>query len=111
MATTLNFDDIFGKMLNAAKTALGANWPKLRDLATSSVKALAQNLVDIEQMRINGTITEEQAKLKMSLQKDAFKILLLSEEGMALLTAEAILNAVLDVVKGTINTAIGFAVL
>jgi basic membrane lipoprotein Med (substrate-binding protein (PBP1-ABC) superfamily) len=111
MATTLNFDDIFTDMVSAAKTVLGDKWPKLRDLATSSVKTLAQNIVDIEKMALDGTITKEQSILKISLQKDAFKILLLSEAGIALLLAEAVLNAVIDVVKTAINTAIGFVIL
>ena len=111
MATALNFDDIFSKMVNAARETLGQKWASVQDMTISSIKTLWQNIVDIEQMVLNGTITQEQSALKVGIQKDSFKILLLSEAGIALLAAEAVLNAVIRIIKDTVNTAIGFALL
>src|SRR3954466_13762869 len=111
MAVTLDFDSIFSQMLEAVKTSFGDKFPKIRDLATSSIKTLAQNIIDIEQMQLAGTITQEQASLMIGVQKDAFKIVLLSEEGLGLLAVEAALNAAIDVIRTTVNTAIGFALL
>jgi len=107
----LSFGDIFEKMLEAAKGQLENHWPTIKDLATSSIKTLAQNIVDIERMEEDGTITEEQAKLKLQLQKDAFKILLLTNEAIGLLIVEAALNAALNAIKEIVNTAIGFVLI
>ncbi|HXB93627.1 MAG TPA: hypothetical protein VNU70_00670 [Puia sp.] len=111
MPVSLDFNNLFSQMLTAAKTSFNKKWPKIKDLATSSVKTLAQNVVDIEQMRIAGTITEEQARLKLDLQKNAFKTVLLTEEGIGLLVVESALNAMLGIIKDTVNTAIGFALI
>lgn len=108
MANTLDLNSLFTEMFKAVETSFGDKFPKIRDLARSSVKTLAQNIVDIEAMKITGTITEEQARLKLGIQKDAFKIILLTEEGLGLLAVESALNAALDVVKKAVNTAIGF---
>ncbi len=111
MASILDFNSIFNQMLNAAKSSLGEKFPTIRDLATTSIKTIAQNIIDIEEMNVSGAITQEQALLMIGMQKNAFKIVLLSEEGLGLLAVEAALNAALDAVKTAVNTAIGFALL
>ncbi|MDP4262144.1 MAG: hypothetical protein Q8941_06400 [Bacteroidota bacterium] len=104
----LDFNVLLGNMVNAAKDSLAGNWPAISNLATTSLKTLAHNLIDIEQMRIDGTITPEQANLLVDMQKNALKTVLLSEEGLGLLAAEAAINAVLDAVKTAVNAALGF---
>ncbi len=108
MATSINFNDIFEKMVAAGKESLHTNWATIKDLATSSYKTLAQNIVDIEKMNIAGTITKEQAKLKIGIQKNAFTTILLTEQGLGLLAVEAALNASLNVIKDLVNSAVGF---
>jgi hypothetical protein len=68
-------------------------------------------VVDIEQMKIDGSITDEQARLKIDLQNNAFKTVLLTEEGLGLLAVESALNAVISVIKTAVNTAVGFTLL
>jgi len=111
MATSIDFAEIFNDMVGAAKNSLKDKWTDIRDLATSSIRTLAQNIVDIEKMKASGTITNEQARLMIGIQQDAFKIVLLSEEGLGLLAVEAALNAVLKVIRATVNTALGFTLI
>jgi len=47
----------------------------------------------------------------IGIQQNAFKIVLLSEEGLGLLTVEAALNAVLKVIRSAVNTALGFTLI
>src|SRR2546423_1423710 len=75
-------------MVGAAKESLGSNWPGIKDVATTSFKSLAQHLADIEQMKLNGTITPQKAALLIGMQKDAVKIAIATEEGLGLLAAE-----------------------
>jgi hypothetical protein len=108
---TLNLDDILKKMVGAATTSLGAKWPTISALATTSLKTLAQNFVNVEQMLNAGTINQAQAKLMIDMQKNSLQTVLLSEEGLGLLAAQDAINAVIGVVKTVVNTAIGFALL
>jgi hypothetical protein len=104
----LDFNSLLNSMIDAAKGSLQENWPAISALATTSLKTLAHNLVDIEEMKIEKTITPEQASLLVDMQKNSLKIVLLSEEGLGLLAAEAAINAVLDAVRTAVNTALGF---
>jgi hypothetical protein len=107
----LNFNSLLNTMVNAAKGSLAHNWPGISNLATTSLKSLAINLVDIEAMQIAGTIATGQANLLLDMQKNALKTVLLSEEGLGLLAAEAAINAVLDAVKTAVNIALGFVLI
>ena len=108
---TLNVQSLLQDMLQAAKASLKDKWPSVRDLATSSLKKIAQSLVEIEIMKQDGTITEDQARLMVSMDKNTFKIVMLTIEGLGLLAVESALNAALNVIRDTVYTAIGFAIL
>ncbi len=107
----LDVTTILNNMLAAAKTCLAGKWPAIEDIASTTFKSLAQNLADIQTMKKKGTITNEKAALLVDMQKNAIRIALLSEEGMGLLAAEAAINAALDAVRTTVNTALGFGLL
>jgi hypothetical protein len=106
---TLDVSTLLKDMLGAAKNSLGNKWPKVKDLATNSFKKLSQVLVDIETMKLAGTISNEQASLMLDMEKNTFKIVMLSVEILGILAVEDALNAALKVVKQTVNTAVGFA--
>lgn len=105
---TLDFNLLLNQMINAGKASFSDKWPGVKDLATNSFQKLAQTLVDIEKMRIEGTIDETQARLLIDMEKNTFKIVLLSIEGLGLLAVEDALNAALKIIKDTVNKAIGF---
>jgi hypothetical protein len=113
MAKELNLDDLFTKMLEATKKSLQSNlksrWPKVRDLTAASIRDLAQNMVDIRSLLASGAITREQASLKFSMQRNAFRTLLLTEKGISLIVAEEAVNSALKAVKDTVNKLVGFA--
>lgn len=106
---TLDLDGLFNQMVGAAEKSLGGQWPAISTLATSSLKTLAQNFVDVEEMLASGAIVKAQAQLMIDMQKNSLQIVLLSEAGLGLLAAQAAINAALDVVRTAVNTAIGFA--
>ena len=108
---SIDFDSMFSQMVDAAKTSLGEKWPTVEALATSSLKSIAQNIIDIEVMTAENVITQEQSVLKITLQQNALRTMLLTEEGIGLLAAEAALNAVADIIRDTVNKAIGFVLL
>lgn len=109
--STIDFSKILGDMLGAAKSQLADKWPAVESLATSSIKTLAQSLVDIEEMSLKGTITKEQASLLLNMHKNTAKMVLLSVEVVGIVAAEQAINAALDVVKDAINNTIGFGLI
>ena len=107
----LNFNSLLNDMVGAAKESLAGNWEGIKDVAITSFKSLAMHLVEIEKMRVEGTVTQEKACLLIGMQKDAIKIAIATEKGLSLIAAEKALNAALDIVRNTVNTAIGFGIL
>lgn len=107
----IDFKPLVNSIINSLKTNLAGKWPAISGLATASVKTLAHNLVEIEKMAISNTITPAQANLLFDMQKNALKAVLLSEEGLGLLAAEAAINEVLDTIKEIVNKALGFALI
>jgi hypothetical protein len=107
----LNFTSIFQEMVGAAKTTLEENWPAVSDIASSSFKTLAQALVDIEQMKNDGSISNEQASLLLNMHKNTTKIVLLSVDVIDIVKAEAVINAALSAIKVPVNAALGFHIL
>jgi len=107
----IDFKSLTDTILGTLKNSLGDKWQAIGSLATTSAKTLAHNLVEIEKMMVNKKITPEQAKLLFNMQKNALTTVLLSEEGLGLLAAEAAINDVLDAIKGIANKALGFALI
>ena len=100
-----------GNMLGAFKTQLVDKWPEIKTYGESEMKKLAQTLVMIEQLKLSGEITAEQAKLHLQIQKNAVRVVMLTIEGLGLLAVETAINSALGVVKSAVNTALGFVLI
>jgi hypothetical protein len=85
--------------------------PDIRDYAEAEGVKLAQTIAQIEARYAMGKITEEHARLLLEMQKNAARTVLLTIEGLGLLAVEAAINAGLDVIKQTVNKAVGFALI
>ncbi|MFQ5709489.1 MAG: hypothetical protein ACE5HO_18690 [bacterium] len=103
--------EILSKMLNAAQKEFGSKWPGVKDYAESEFKKLAENFATIEKLKLQGKVTEEQAKLLLDIQKNSARMVLLTIEGLGLLTVEAAINAALNVVKDVVNSALGIVLI
>lgn len=107
----IDVSDLLQKMLKAAGDSLKDQWPAIRDFGETEFKNLAETLALIVRLKAEGKITEEQATLHLQIQKNTTRMVLLTAEGLALIAVEAAINAALNAVKETVNTAIGFALL
>ncbi|HQS00626.1 MULTISPECIES: hypothetical protein [unclassified Polaromonas] len=108
---SLNASQLGKDMLTAFKGVLSDKWPDIKEYGEAESKKLAQTLVMIEALKLAGKINEEQAALHLDIQKNATRMVLLTLEGLGILMAEAAINAALNVVKDTVNTALGFVLL
>lgn len=86
-------------------------WPEIKEYGEAESKKLAETLIMIEALKVSGKINEEQAVLHLEIQKNASRTVLLTIKGLGILTVEAAINEALNVVKDTVNTALGFNLL
>ncbi len=98
-------------ILAAFNGTLADKWPDIQDYAEAEAKKLAQTLVMIETLKVSGKINKEQAALHLEIQKNATRMVLMTIEGLGILAAEAAITSALNVVKDSVNTAIGFTLL
>jgi hypothetical protein len=96
------------QMLTAARGELDDKWPEVRRYAETEAKKLAQTIVMIEKLKAEGKISRNQAKILLDMQKNTSRVILLTIEGLSLLTAEAAVNAAVKSIRDTVNSAIGW---
>ena len=107
----LDVKELFTAMLGAAKIVLIKHWKDAAPYAEKEMKGFGENLVMIGKLKAEGLITIEQARIHLSIQKNSSRIVLCTIEGLGILAVENALNAAIDVVRGKVNTAIGWQLL
>lgn len=108
---TIDYGKLIQDMIAAAKGKLNNQWKDVKPYAEKEFKSYADNVQMIVQMKLEGTINEEQARLQMTIQKNSITIVLLTIEGLGIIAVEQAINAAISIVKNTINTAIGWTIL
>jgi ABC-type Zn uptake system ZnuABC Zn-binding protein ZnuA len=99
------------KMFEAFEGSLTEKWPEVKDYAEAEAKKIAESLVMIEKLILSEQINEEQAKIHFQIQHNATRMVLLTVEGLGIIAVEQAINAALDVLKDTVNTALDFTLL
>ena len=107
----IDFSKLVQDMLTAAKGKLTSHWKEVKPYAEKEVNSFAENIKLIAELKIKGKITEEQAKLYIDIQKSSMRIVLLTIEGLGILAVESAINAAIDVIRSTVNTALGWRIL
>lgn len=107
MPRKINTDVLLKKMLASASGALQERWPTAKDYAEMEFQKLLIQAEHIRKLRSQKKITEDEAKLLMDLQRNAMRSVLLTLEGLGVLTVEAAMNTALSVVRDAVNTAVG----
>ena len=85
--------------------------PDIKDYAVGEAKKFAQAFVTIEKLVLSGKISKKSAKLHLEIQKNSAQIVFLTIEGLGLLAVEGAINAAMNVIKDTVNKALGFALI
>lgn len=107
----IDFDALLKSMIGAAKEKLVEHWTDAKPYAEKELKSFTENIKLIAALQLQGKITEEKAKLYLEIQKSSMRIVLLTIEGLGILAVEAAINAAIDVIRSTVNTALGWSVL
>jgi len=98
-------------ILDVMKPILGERWEEVQSYVKQEAEKLAQTLAKIEVDKLKGAISEQQASVLFSMQKNASHAVLAAVRGIGDEAAAQALNAGLGVLKGTVNKALGFALL
>lgn len=107
----IDIEAVAKAMAAAAYKVLKKQAPEIKSYAQAEGQKLAHTIALIGERYAAGQIDEEHAKLLLRLQKNASMTVFLTVEGLGILTVEAALNAAFDVVRQTVNTAVGFVLL
>ena len=99
------------QMVQAAVPILKQGAQDAESFAQTEFTKIAQTIASVGEQVAMGQINQDQAKLLLNMQTSASRNVLLTLQGLALLMVESAINAALGVVKGTVNTALGFALL
>ena len=98
-------------MLAAAKDNLGKFWKQAKPFAENETLNMANKLLLIEKLKLQGKITKEEALLHIEIQKSAFRTVLLSIKGLGLIAVEGTINAALGAIAKVVNKALGWGLL
>ena len=98
-------------MLSAAKDNLGKFWKQAKPFAENETLNMANKLLLIEKLKLQGKITKEEALLHIEIQKSAFRTVLLSIKGLGLIAVEGTINAALGAIAKVVNKALGWGLL
>jgi hypothetical protein len=107
----LDVGSLASQMLGVALPLLQKDAQDAKSFATLEFTKIAQTIASIGAQLAAGEISQEQAGLYLDMQKNASQTVLLSLEGLGLLAVESAINAALGVIKTTVNTAVGFALI
>ncbi len=107
----LSVSNLFPPMFAAAKDIAGGAWAEIRATIKIEFKAVAKRIKEIGKAIANGEITASTAKLLIKMVRNNVISAIALVTNQVLITAEKLVNAALKVIKGVVNTAIGFAVL
>lgn len=108
---SINVEDLVEKMLASAKTVIIGHWKEARPYAEQQFKSFGDCLQMIASLKAKDQIDEEQARLHIEIQKSSIRVVLLTIQGLGVLAVEAAINAAIDVIKSTVNSALGWSLL
>jgi len=104
----MDFNETIKNMLAAAAKAAGSAWADIKTVATHEFEVLAQRIFAIDSAISSGQMSQTVAKSLFNTARSQLVAVLAMLSTMMAAAANKIVSAALDVVKGAINTAIGF---
>ena len=100
-------DAFADQMIGAGAQAFGEHWQVAKDFAESEFRTLGRRLETIAHQRAQG-MSRAIAKSLFDAQVRTAVQIIAGATALTLLAVEAAINAVLQVIAGALNTALGF---
>lgn len=105
-----DFKQVLSDSLLFAKNELGSSFKKVKPFAEHEFKQFAENTLFLAKLKLTGVIENDEFKSRMELQKLAMSNVLLAIKGIGIVTAQNLVNGVLDIVGKAIKKAINIAI-
>jgi len=99
----IDFSKIVADAMSFTKQELGKTWNKLKPYAEHEFTQFAENAVFLAKLKLAGTIEDEELKARLNIQRIALNNVLLAIKGIGLVTAQNVVNGVLDIVTKSIK--------
>jgi hypothetical protein len=107
----IDVSQVGGQMLSAALPILAKGGSSVKDYAEDQFKQIAQRIADIGEQRIEGNLSDSDAKALLDMQIKSTENVFLTVEGLTEIIIEQAINAALNVVKEVVNTGVGFGLI
>ena len=107
----VNFDNVIDDAVNAAKAVVAQNTSELEEIVKNIAEGLVNDVSFVAKKKLSGEFNENDARVFMDDQKMLARIRLRSLAIITLQIAEEIWNAIANVFRAAINTAIGWDIL
>jgi hypothetical protein len=102
-----DFKQVVADSIALSKNQLGTTYKKLKPYAEHEFTQFAENALFLANLKANGTIDDDELQSRITLQKLALSNVLLAIEGIGIVTAQNVVNGVLDIITKAVQTAIG----
>ena len=109
----MGFDivEIAKRIFQALKGQLSEQFIVVEDYAEYESKKIADTIGMIQKLVLKAKISEEEAKLLLQMQINSTKTILLSVEGLDLITVQRAINTAMSSIRDDVNYSIGFNLL
>lgn len=104
---TIDLKQLLKDCMDKAKTITGSAWNDLKPYAEHEFTQFTEDAIFLTRLKATGVIDDTAFKTRMDMQKRALQDVLLTIEGIGLVTAQDILNGIFDIVAKAIFAAIG----
>ena len=105
---SIDVEELLQGMMVAAKEVFDEDWPETREYAQTELKGIAEGIALVERLRIQGKISQKQAKSLIKMKAKTAEIVLLTSEGLGIIVVESAINAAVKSVQDTVNNALDF---
>jgi hypothetical protein len=102
----IDYNQIVSDCVSSAKQIAGNTWNSLKPYAEHEFRQFAENAEFLAKLRATNNISEEEFKSRIDIQRLSLRNVLLTVEGIGLVAAQNIVNAVLSIVFTAIKSVI-----
>lgn len=105
---SIDVESLSATMIGGVRKAIGERWPAIRAIAEPELRKLAQTIQDTHQLYAQGVIDASRAFQYVEMQRNHAVSVLLTVEGLGVLTARAALDAAARAAGAVVNRLVGF---
>ena len=105
----IDFTKILNESFAVSKDILKKSWKNLEPYAEHEFRQFAENAEFLASLKLTNQIGDEELAARMEIQRLSLKNVLLTIEGIGLVTAQNVVNAVFSIVQKAIEGALNIA--